>query len=91
MRQITPMGNRVLLEQLQPPTQTPSGILIPLTVQLREFQVIALGPEADHFLWVGAVCWVTAGGNEITVDNRTFLLIKDSEIGAIIEAVGEAE
>jgi co-chaperonin GroES (HSP10) len=84
MRYLTPLDNRVLLQRIEPPTETQSGLYIPNSVVLKEFTVIAVGEAANPRLTPGQTVWTDRTDKLVELDGLTFMLITDKEIGGII-------
>jgi chaperonin GroES len=87
MAKIRPLDNRVVV-QLKPAEETSSGgIIIPDTAKEkpRAGTVIAVG--SGHFLREGDQILLTgdAEGTEIILDGETYLVLKESDILAVLE------
>ena len=85
MRYLTPLDNRVLLQRLEPPTETQSGLFIPNSVVLKEFCIIAVGEAANPRLTPGMTVWTDRSDKLVDLDGETYTLLTDKEIGGIIE------
>jgi co-chaperonin GroES (HSP10) len=85
MRYLTPLDNRVLLLRLEAPQETQSGLFIPNSVKLKEFEIIALGAGANPLLSVGQTVWCDRNDFVVQLDEQKFVLVKDTEIGGVIE------
>lgn len=87
---IKPLADRVLVEPKEAETKTASGIYIPDTVKEKPQQgkVLATGPGLkDQPMEVKAGDTVLFGkysGTEITLDDKTYLIVKQSDILAIL-------
>lgn len=87
---IKPLADRVLVEPKEAETRTASGIFIPDTAKERPQQgkVIAAGPgKKDEPMEVKAgdeVLYGKYAGTEVTVDEKKYLIVKQSDILAII-------
>lgn len=87
---IKPLSDRVLVEPKAAETKTASGLFIPDTAKEKPLQgtVIAVGPgNKDVTMEVkqgDTVLYSKYGGQEITVDGKDYLIMKQSEILAII-------
>ena len=92
---LTPLFDKVVLKQLQAEETTKSGIV--LTGQVKEkpsqAEVIAVGPrgivdgkEVKMQVKVGdKVIYSKYSGTEVELDDKTFIVVKQNDILAIIE------
>lgn len=87
---IKPLADRVLIDPKEAETRTASGIFIPDTVKERpqEGTVVAVGPgKKDEPMEVKVGDKVIFGkyaGTEVTVGEESYLMVKQSDILAII-------
>lgn len=91
---IEPLGDNVLIEPLESETKTASGIVIPDTAKEKPQQgrVAAVGPgrveEGKHIKMAvkkgDKVMYKKWGGNEIKVEGKEMLLVKEEDILAVI-------
>lgn len=87
---IQPLGDRVLVEPAPAETKTAAGIIIPDTAKEKPQRgtVVAIGAgKKDEPMTVKAGDLVLYGkysGTEITVDGTEFLIMRESDIYAII-------
>lgn len=87
---IRPLADRVLVEPKEAETKTASGIYIPDTAKEKPQQgaVIAAGPgKKDEPMEVKVgdnVLYGKYAGTEVTVDGKTYLIVKQSDILAIL-------
>ena len=87
---IIPLADRVLVEPAEAETKTASGIIIPDTAKEKpqKGQVIAVGEgKKDEPLTVkvgDAVLYGKYSGTEINVDGKDYLMMRESDILAII-------
>lgn len=87
---IKPLADRVLIEPKEAETKTASGIYIPDTAKEKPQQgkVIAVGPgKKDEPMEVKAgdeVLYGKYAGTEVTVDDKKYLIVKESDILAIL-------
>ena len=86
---IKPLADRVLIEPKEAETKTASGIFIPDTAKEKPQQgkVLAAGPgKKDEPMEVKVGDMVLYGkysGTEVTVDDKKYLIVKQSDILAI--------
>ncbi len=96
MTKIRPLHDRVLVERMESENKTASGIIIPDTAQEKPVQgkIVATGKglidESGKVrpLDVKAgdiVLFAKWGGTEIKVDGKEYLIMKESDILAVLE------
>ena len=87
---IKPLADRVLVEPQEAQTKTASGIFIPDTTKEKPQQgkVVAAGPgKKDEPMEVkpgDVVLYGKYSGTEVTVDDKKYLIVKQSDILAIL-------
>ena len=87
---IKPLADRVLIEPKEAETKTASGIFIPDTAKEKPQQgtVIAAGPgKKDEPMEVkvgDTVLYGKYSGTEVTVDDKKLLIVRQSDILAIL-------
>ena len=87
---IKPLADRVLVEPQEAQTKTASGIFIPDTAKEKPQQgkVVAAGPgKKDEPMEVkpgDVVLYGKYSGTEVTVDDKKYLIVKQSDILAIL-------
>ena len=87
---IKPLADRVVIEPQEAQTRTASGIYIPDTAKEKPQQgtVVAAGPgKNDETMEVkvgDVVLYGKYAGTEVTVDDKKYLIVKQSDILAII-------
>jgi len=87
---IKPLADRVLVRPAQAEEKTQSGIIIPDTAKEKpqKGEIVAVGPGTkDEKLTVKVgdnVLYGKYSGTEITVDNENYLIMKESDILAIV-------
>ena len=87
---IRPLADGVLIEPKEAETKTASGIYIPDTAKEKPQQgvVLAAGPgKKDEPMEVKVgdnVLYGKYAGTEVTVDGKTYLIVKQSDILAIL-------
>lgn len=87
---IKPLADRVLIEPKEAETKTAAGIYIPDTAKEKPQQgtVVAAGPgKKDEPMDVKVGDQVLYGkyaGTEVTVDDKKYLIVKQSDILAIL-------
>ncbi len=88
---LKPLADRVLLKQAKAETKTASGIIIPETAQekTQEAVVEAIGPGTEKekiTVKVGdRVMYDKYAGTQIKMDGEDYLIVKNSDIIAVIE------
>ena len=87
---IRPLADRVLIEPKEAETKTAAGIYIPDTAKEKPQQgkVIAVGPgKKDEPMEVKVgdeVLYGKYAGTEVSVEDRKYLIVKQSDILAIL-------
>lgn len=87
---IKPLADRVLVEPKEAETKTASGLYIPDTAKEKpqEGKVIAAGPgKKDELMEVKVgdeVIYGKYAGTEVTVEGKKYLIVKQSDILAIL-------
>ena len=87
---IKPLADRVLVEPKEAETKTASGLYIPDTAKEKpqEGKVIAAGPgkkDEPMGMEVGdEVIYGKYAGTEVTVEGKKYLIVKQSDILAIL-------
>jgi chaperonin GroES len=93
---IRPLGDRLVVERIEQDTKTSGGIIIPDTAKEKPKQgkVLAVGPGAKDENGKRIQIDVEAGdivlftqwaGNEIKIDGKEYLVLKESDVIGIIE------
>lgn len=96
---IKPLGDRVVVERLEQEEKTAGGILLPDTAKEKPKQgkVLAVGAGAKDEngkripmdVSVGDIVLFTQwSGNDIKIDGKDFLVLKESDIIGVIEDTG---
>ena len=87
---IKPLADRVVIEPQEAQTKTASGLFIPDTAKEKPQQgtIVAAGPgtkDEPMEVKVGdVVLYGKYAGTEVTVDEKKYLIVKQSDILAII-------
>ena len=93
---LKPLGDRLVVEPMEREQTTPSGLVLPETAKEKpqEGEVIAVGPgrrdedgkRVDMDVQVGdRVLYAKYGGTEIKIDGKKLLILKESDVLAILE------
>ena len=92
---LVPLGDRVVLKQLEAEETTKSGIVLPGQAQEKpqQAEVIAVGPggvvdgkEVKMEVATGnKVIYSKYAGTEVTLDREEYIIVKQSDILAIVE------
>ena len=92
---LVPLGDRVVLKQLEAEETTKSGIVLPGQAQEKpqQAEVIAVGPggvvegkEVKMEVAVGnKVIYSKYTGTEVKLDGEEYIIVKQSDILAIVE------
>src|SRR5579885_2243433 len=93
---IRPLGDRIVVERIESEEKTSGGIIIPDTAKEKPKQgkVLAKGPGAkdetgkrvEIDVQVGDIVLFTQwAGNEIKLDGKEYLVLKESDVIGVIE------
>ena len=92
---LVPLGDRVVLKQLEAEETTKSGIVLPGQAQEKpqQAEVIAVGPggvvegkEVQMEVKVGnKVIYSKYAGTEVKLDGEEYIIVKQNDILAIVE------
>ena len=92
---LVPLGDRVVLKQVEAEETTKSGIVLPGQAQEKpqQAEVVAVGPgglvdgkEVTMHVKVGdVVIFSKYAGNEVKLDDEEYIIVKQSDILAIVE------
>ena len=85
-----PLANRVLVERVDEPQKTASGIIIPDNAKEKpqEAKVLAIGPEVEeegHIKVGDKVVFGKYSGTEITIDGKELLILNSDDILGILK------
>ena len=92
---LTPLGDRVVLKQLEAETTTKSGIVLTTATQEKpqEAEVVAVGPggmvdgkEVTMQVKTGQkVIYSKYAGTEVKLDGEEYIIVRQSDILAVVE------
>jgi len=92
---LRPLGDRVVIKQLEAEEKTKSGIVLPGNAQEKpqEAEVVAVGPggvidgkEVKMEVKIGdKIIYSKYAGTEVKLDGDEFIIVKQSDILAIVE------
>ena len=92
---LVPLGDRVVLKQVEAEETTKSGIVLPGSAKEKpqQAEVIAVGPggmidgkEVKMEVKVGAkVIYSKYAGTEVKLNDEEFIIVKQSDIVAVVE------
>ena len=92
---LVPLSDRVVLQQVEAEETTKSGIILSSAAQEKpqEAKVLAVGPggivdgkEVKMQVKVGQkVIYSTYAGTEVKLDGETYIVVRESDILAIVE------
>jgi chaperonin GroES len=92
---LVPLGDRVVLKQLEAEEKTKSGIVLPGQAQEKpqQAEVVAVGPggvidgkEVKMEVKVGdQVIYSKYAGTEVKLDDEEFIIVKQNDILAVVE------
>ena len=84
---IKPTGDRVIVVRDNPINQTNSGLLLPDETQSNQGKIIAVGGGVEDILRIiegATVAFPRYGGQEITVNDKQYVILRESELFGII-------
>jgi chaperonin GroES len=93
---LKPLGDRLVVEPKEREQTTPSGLILPETAaeKPQEGEILAVGPgrrdddgnRIELDVKVGdRVLYAKYGGTEVKVDGKKLLILKESDVLAIVE------
>ena len=88
---LSPLGDRVVLKQMEAEETTKSGLVLPGNAQEKPQQakVIAVGPGTDDVkmqVKVGdAVIYSKYAGTDVKLDDEEFVIVRQDDILAIVK------
>lgn len=93
---LKPLGDRLVVEPKEREEVTPSGLVLPETAKEKpqEGEVLAVGPgrrddngkRIEMDVTVGdRVLYAKYGGTEVKIDGKKLLILKESDVLAILE------
>ena len=83
---IKPLGERVLIEQIEAETKTASGLIIPDSAQEKPLQakIVSIGDEVKTVKVGDTVLYAKYSGTELNIDDKKYLMIELSDILATL-------
>jgi chaperonin GroES len=93
---LKPLGDRLIVEPIEQEEMTASGIVLPETAKEKPMQgkVLAVGPgarkddgsRAELDVSVNnTVLYAKYAGTEVKIDNKKYLILKETDILAVVE------
>ena len=88
---LKPLGNRVVLQELEAEEKTPSGIILPDSAKEKpqEADVVAVGPgdeESEMQVKEGdRVIYAKYSGTDVKLDDEEYIIIDQKDIFAIVK------
>jgi len=93
---LKPLGDRLIVEPIEQDEMTASGIILPETAKEKPMQgkVLAIGPGARKedgsriamdVSKGNTVLYAKYAGTEVKIDNKKYLILKETDILAIVE------
>ncbi len=83
---IKPLGERVLIEQIEAETKTASGLIIPDSAQEKPLQakVIAIGEQVKVVKEGDTVLYAKFTGTELNIDSKNYIMLDLADILATL-------
>jgi chaperonin GroES len=88
---LVPLGDRVVLKQLEAEETTKSGIILAASAQEKpqEAEVVAVGPGTDDVkmeVSVGdKVIYSKYAGTDVKLEDQEYIIVKQNDILAVVE------
>ena len=88
---LVPLGDRVVLKQVEAEETTKSGIVLPGTAKEKpqQAEVLAVGPGTDEVKMEVAVgdqvIYSKYAGTEVKLDDEEYIVVKQNDILAIVK------
>ena len=88
---LVPLGDRVVLKQVEAEETTKSGIVLPGAAKEKpqQAEVVAVGPGTEEVkmeVAVGdAVIYSKYAGTEVKLDGEEFIIVRQNDILAVVE------
>ena len=84
---LVPLGDRVVLKQLEAEETTKSGIVLPgqSKEKPQQAEVIAVGPGTEEVKKGDQVIYSKYSGTDVKLDNTEYIIVKQSDILAIVK------
>ncbi len=88
---LVPLGDRVVLKQLEAETTTKSGIILASSAQEKpqEAEVVAVGPGTEDVqmeVKIGQkVIYSKYAGTNVSMDDQEYIIVKQGDILVIVE------
>ena len=88
---LVPLGDRVVLKQVEAEETTKSGIVLPGAAKEKpqQAEVIAVGPGTDEVKMEVAVgdqvIYSKYAGTEVKLDGEEYIIVRQSDILAVVE------
>ena len=81
-----PLGERLLVERVEEVSTTASGIIIPDSAKDKPSQgtVIAIGNDVEEIKVGDTIVFGKYSGNEITLDNKEYIIMEESDALGIL-------
>ena len=93
---LKPLGDRLIIEPIEQEEMTTSGIVLPETAKEKPMQgkVLAIGPGARKedgsriamdVSTGDTVLYAKYGGTEVKLENKKYLILKETDVLAIVQ------
>ena len=84
---LTPLADRIVMEQLQAEETTKSGIVLPGSAQEKPkmAKVVAVGKDVKEVKAGDTVLYKSYGPDEVKVEGEEFLIGKEEDILAVVK------
>ena len=84
---LQPLADRIVLEQIESEEKTSSGKILPDSAKEKPEQakVVAVGPDVKELKTGDLVLYTKYGPNEVKVDGKEYLVVKEEDVLAILK------
>ena len=84
---LVPLGDRVVLKQLEAETTTKAGIILTSSAQEKpqEAEVVAVGPGTEEVKIGQKVIYSKYAGTNVSMDDQEYIIVKQGDILVIVE------
>lgn len=84
---LTPLGDRIVLEQVESEEKTASGIILPDSAKEKpsEGKVLAVGKDVKEVKPGDKVLYSKYGPSEVKVDGKELMIVKEEDVLAVVK------
>lgn len=84
---LTPLGDRIVLQQVESEEKTASGIILPDSAKEKpsEGKVLAVGKDVKEVKAGDKVLYSKYGPSEVKVDGKELMIVKEEDVLAVMK------